>query len=126
MTPTQDHDLWLDVDYADTSYDNKESRLGTLDTASDVKGYKDELSFMRTQVSLGHTGRFKAGTLESSLMRTSNETEGRTIPTASRPAADPSIGTDRTRSEERRVGKECRSRWLTDHRNNKKMIAKHI
>src|SRR5690554_7100291 len=51
---------------------------------------------MRTQVSLGHTGRFKAGTLESSLMRTSNETEGRTIPTASRPAADPSIGTDRT------------------------------
>lgn len=96
LTPTEEHDVWLDVDYADTSYDNKESRLGTLDTASDAKGYKDELSFMRTQVSLGHTGRFKAGTLESSLMRTSNETEGRTIPTASRPAADPSIGTDRT------------------------------
>lgn len=92
VTPTENHDIWFDVDYVDTRYNNEDSRLGTLDTPSNIRGYEDELGFKRSQIALGHNGRFAAGTLESSIMQTVNETEGRTIPSAARPAGDPSIG----------------------------------
>ncbi|HBN59840.1 MAG TPA: TonB-dependent receptor, partial [Halomonas sp.] len=45
-----------------------------------ANGYADELRFEREQVAIGHTGRFATGTLESSLMRNTTETTGRTIP----------------------------------------------
>src|SRR5690348_18267470 len=34
-----------------------------------------------------------------------------------------SIHANRFRSEERRVGKECRSRWSTDHEKKKRRVA---
>lgn len=95
ITPTENHDLWLDVDYVDTRYNNDDSRLGTLDTPTNARGYQDELGFKRSQFALGHNGRFAAGTLESSIMQTVNETEGRTIPKDARPTGDPSVGTAR-------------------------------
>lgn len=103
LTPTADHDLWLDIEQGRTWYDNEECRLGTRDylncttgaTTTTASGYRDYLRFNRDQVAIGHTARLDLGMIESSLMRTKTETIGRTIPTASRPAGDPSIGTDR-------------------------------
>ncbi|MYL23198.1 TonB-dependent receptor [Halomonas alkaliantarctica] len=87
-TPTDDHDLWLDGEVNRQQYNNDECQLGTLDGRTRscapnpgvANGYSDELRFEREQITLGHTSRFTAGTLESSLMRNTTETEGRTIP----------------------------------------------
>ncbi|MGO3769492.1 MAG: TonB-dependent receptor domain-containing protein [Vreelandella alkaliphila] len=87
-TPNADHDLWLDGEVNRQRYNNDECQLGTLDgrtrsCAPDpgaANGYADELRFERQQVAIGHTGRFASGTLESSLMRNTTETKGRTIP----------------------------------------------
>ncbi|MCA1771844.1 MAG: TonB-dependent receptor [Halomonas sp.] len=87
-TPTDDHDLWLDGEVNRQRYNNDECQLGTLDGRTRscepdpgvANGYADELRFEREQVALGHTGRFASGTLESSLMRNTTETTGRTIP----------------------------------------------
>lgn len=103
LTPNRQHDIWLDLDQARSQYDNDECQLGTLDfincttgaTNSTASGYEDELRFNRDQIAIGHTGRLGIGLLESSLMRTVTETVGRTIPTASRPAGSPDIGTRR-------------------------------
>ena len=95
LTPTKDHDVWLDVDRGRTWYNNDDARLGTLDTDASARGYDDALEMNRDQIAIGHTGRFSAGTLDSSLMRTINETIGRTIPTSARPAGDPEIGSGR-------------------------------
>ncbi len=104
LTPTASHDLWLDIEQNRTWYDNEECRLGTRDflncatgaTTTTASGYKDFMSFNRDQLAIGHTARLDFGMIESSLMRSETETIGRTIPTASRPADDPSVGTDRT------------------------------
>jgi len=81
LTPTADHDLWLDAETSRQRYHNDEGQLGTLDNpAEGINGYSDELRFERNQLTLGHTGRFDAGTWESSLMHNVTETEGRTIP----------------------------------------------
>lgn len=77
FTPNQDHDLWLDLDRNRQTYDNSDNQLGTLGTQG---GYGPELRFNRDQVSVGHTGRFGFGTLDSSLMRNATETLGRLIP----------------------------------------------
>lgn len=90
LTPTDDHDLWLDGEINRQTYDNDECQLGTLDGRTQTceadpgtaNGYSDELRFEREQYAIGHTGRFDAGTLESSLMRNTTETHGRTIPGA--------------------------------------------
>ena len=87
-TPNADHDLWADGEVNRQRYNNDECQLGTLDgrtrsCAPDpgaANGYADELRFERQQVAIGHTGRFASGTLESSLMRNTTETKGRTIP----------------------------------------------
>lgn len=87
-TPTDSHDLWLDGEVSRQRYDNDECQLGTLDGRTrscapdpgSANGYADELRFEREQIAIGHTGRFASGTLESSLMRNTTETKGRTIP----------------------------------------------
>ncbi|OWV30086.1 TonB-dependent receptor domain-containing protein [Halomonas campaniensis] len=87
-TPTDSHDLWLDGEVSRQRYDNDECQLGTLDGRTrscapdpgSANGYSDELRFEREQIAIGHTGRFASGTLESSLMRNTTETKGRTIP----------------------------------------------
>ena len=87
-TPDADHDLWLDGEVNRQRYNNDECQIGTLDGRTRscepnpgvANGYSDELRFEREQVALGHTGRFASGTLESSLMRNTTQTKGRTIP----------------------------------------------
>ena len=98
LTPTKQHELWLDVEQGRTWYNNDDGRLGGRDAdniPSKYPGYKDALRFNRDQVAIGHTSRFGFGLLESSLMRTVTETEGRSIPGASVPVGDPRSGTDR-------------------------------
>ena len=103
LTPDRSHDLWLDLEQAHTRYSNEDCRLGRLDqtncatgaAVAQYYGYRDHLSFNRNQVAIGHTARLGLGVLESSLMRTVVETEGRTIPTEARPAGSPDIGADR-------------------------------
>lgn len=90
LTPDTNHDLWLDGDISRQRYNNDECQLGTLDgrtrscgpNPGNANGYADELRFEREQLAIGHTGRFSAGTLESSLMRNTTETTGRTLPGA--------------------------------------------
>lgn len=96
LTPDRQNDLWLDVEQGHTWYNNEDGRLGNRDAvANSPAGYKDALRFNREQVALGHTGRLSFGLLESSLMRTVTETEGRTIPGTAVPATDPRRGADR-------------------------------
>ncbi|MGM0825989.1 MAG: TonB-dependent receptor domain-containing protein [Pseudomonadota bacterium] len=87
-TPSADHDLWLDGEVNRQRYNNDECQLGTLDGRTRscepdpgvANGYADELRFEREQLAIGHAGRFASGTLDSSLMRNTTETTGRTIP----------------------------------------------
>jgi outer membrane receptor for ferrienterochelin and colicins len=87
-TPSDNHDLWLDGEVNRQRYTNDECQLGTLDgrtrscapSLGVANGYSDELRFEREQLAIGHTGYFAAGTLESSLMRNTTQTKGRTIP----------------------------------------------
>lgn len=104
LTPHKDHDIWLDLDRSRQTYENDECQLGSLDglnracTAEqpgNFAGYQDKLRFNRDQIALGHTSRFSFGTVESSIMRNTTETIGRTIPGDARPAGDPSRGADR-------------------------------
>lgn len=111
LTPTKDHDIWLDLDRSRQSFNNDNCQLGNLDGTTEgtkcipstdekhrAHGYEDKLRFNRDQVALGHTSRFSFGTLESSIMRNKTETLGRTIPREAFLAAqqnDPSIGTAR-------------------------------
>ncbi|SEM06862.1 TonB-dependent receptor domain-containing protein [Halomonas daqiaonensis] len=81
LTPHENQELWLDGETSRQRYNNDEAQLGTLDDSQGrVGGYSDELRFERDQLAIGHTGHFAAGTLESSLMRNTTETTGRTIP----------------------------------------------
>ena len=101
LTPTRQHDLWLDVDHQSTWYNNSDGRLGTRDALTNLlgnnpPGYRDALEFNRDQIAAGHTARLGFGLLETSLMRTKTETLGRTIPGGAVPAGDPRRGTDRT------------------------------
>ncbi|QJQ94738.1 MULTISPECIES: TonB-dependent receptor [Halomonadaceae] len=77
--------LWLDAERSRQTYDNEDGRLGNLDTPARIFGYEDELRFNRDQVALGHTGRYAAGTLESSITHNTTETLGRTLPAGSAP-----------------------------------------
>ena len=104
FTPNKDHEFWLDLDRSRQRYSNDDCQLGTLDgmdrnclkpQATGIWGYEDEMRFNRDQIAIGHTSRFSFGTVESSLMRNTTETLGRTIPAEARPRNDPSIGTPR-------------------------------
>lgn len=119
LTPTQDHDLYVDFERGRQVYDNDNCQLGNLDGYSiprgvssntvgcvnedpdTINGYSDELRFYRDQVALGHTGRFDVGTLTSTLTHNKTETLGRTIPGTRGAAYAPPFdymvaGTDRT------------------------------
>lgn len=84
FTPARGHELWVEYDAARQAYDNSEGQLGTLDRPDAnpplYRGYGPELRFERDQATLAHTWRFANGALESSLMRNTTETIGRTIP----------------------------------------------
>lgn len=104
LTPNKQNDIWLDIEQARTWYDNDDCRLGRVDRTADCRtgaqnstyyGYKDFLRFNRDQVALGHTARLGFGVLESSLMRSVTETEGRTIPSEARRRGSPDIGKNR-------------------------------
>ncbi|MBP7566902.1 MAG: TonB-dependent receptor [Burkholderiaceae bacterium] len=100
LTPSRQHDLWLDVEQGRTWYDNSDGRLGNRDALTNLlgnnpPGYRDFLRFNRDQIAIGHTARLGIGLLESSLMRNVTETIGRTIPGGAVPAGDPRRGTDR-------------------------------
>ena len=112
LTPNEDHDIALDFERGRQSYENDDCQLGTLDgwgsgpadtgcatvRPTQANGYSDKLRFERDQYALTHTARFSAGTLESSLMRNTTETIGRTIPGGTfgrpgfRPVGTPYIG----------------------------------
>ena len=98
LTPNEDHDIALDFERGRQSYENDDCQLGTLDgwgsgpadtgcatnVPTQANGYSDKLRFQRDQYALTHTGRFSFGTWDSSLMRNTTETIGRTIPGGSR------------------------------------------
>ena len=77
LTPHADHDLWVDVDFADQWYDNSKAQMGTNTVAG---GYEDALEFKRQQYLLAHNWRLPFGTLESTLSHNVTETFGRLIP----------------------------------------------
>ena len=103
FTPNRDHQIWLDAEQGRTWYDNSDCRLGTLDyrncstgrPTTTAQGYRDHMRFNRTEFSAGHDSRFSFGRLQSSVMRSTTETLGRTIPTAAVPVGDPMIGQHR-------------------------------
>lgn len=103
FTPGTAHEIWLDAEHSRTRYDNSDCRLGTRDyincasgaATGTASGYEDELEFNRDQLAIGHSSHLGIGLLESSLMRSTTETVGRTIPSAARPAGDPGVGTAR-------------------------------
>ncbi len=94
LTPNDSHDISLDVERGRQRYENDDCQLGTLDgqgsgaadtgcsvnQPTQANGYADKLRFERDQYALTHTGRFGFGTVDSSLMRNTTETIGRTIP----------------------------------------------
>ena len=76
LTPTSEHDVWVDVDAARQIYNNSRAQLGTIG----IQGYEDEMRFNRNQYLLAHNWRLGFGQLESSLTYNETETLGRTIP----------------------------------------------
>lgn len=85
VTPDDTNELWVDLERSRQTFDNSDGRLGNLDTPARVFGYEDELRFNRDQVAVGHTGRFEAGTWESSITHNTTETLGRTLPAGNAP-----------------------------------------
>lgn len=85
LTPDDTNEFWVDLERSRQTYDNSDGRLGNLDTPARVFGYEDELRFNRDQVAVGHTGRFEAGTWESSISHNTTETLGRTLPAGNAP-----------------------------------------
>ena len=73
--------FWVDAFQSSQTYSNDGDRLGTQDTPSRARGYKDELEFNREQYSLGHDGDYSFGKWSTYVSQTETETKGRTIPT---------------------------------------------
>lgn len=76
LTPHADHDLWIEYDRNEQSYDNSEGRLGTLGSG----GYAPEQRFNRSNYVIAHSWRTGLGTLDTTLTRNETETIGRLIP----------------------------------------------
>lgn len=95
FTPAGNHDIWVDVELARQTYDNSEAQLGTLDRPDldppSYNGYGPKLKFNRDQYTLAHTWRLRSGVLQSSLMRNTTETLGRTLPKGT-PGGPPGSG----------------------------------
>lgn len=85
------HTVWADVGTAKQWYDNRDSRLGSLDTYHDdgrpnnISGYEDRLEFLREQYAIGHKAEFEIGDWESYVSQVRTETKGRTLPGGNNP-----------------------------------------
>ena len=104
LTPDSTHELSLAFNVTEQNYDNKRGDIGALHNGGSVsgtasacqttpapnfcRGYDTELDFNRNQITLGYTGRFDAGMLETRLTRDYLETKGRTLPLGSMPEAE--------------------------------------
>jgi outer membrane receptor for ferrienterochelin and colicins len=88
ITPHADHDLWVEIDRNEQTYDNSRGQLGTLGVSG---GYTDKQTFDRTNYVVAHSWRMGLGTLDTTLTRNDTETTGRTIPrgTPGKVAGDP-------------------------------------
>lgn len=110
LTPFTNHEFWLDAETSRSKYDNRQCELGPLDgtnrndcnkSATTIHGYADNLRFNRDQVAIGYKSKLEIGNFETSLSHTSNETEGRTLPTESfSDSNDPRIGSARSLKSE--------------------------
>ena len=90
LTPHADHDLWLEFDRNEQTYDNSRGQLGTLGSG----GYAPEQRFNRSNYVVAHTWRVGGfGQLDTTLTRNETETIGRLIPNGT-PGAIP--GSPRT------------------------------
>ncbi|WP_372859574.1 TonB-dependent receptor domain-containing protein [Sphingobium lactosutens] len=89
ITPHADHDLWIEYDRNEQSYDNSEGQLGTLGSG----GYAPEQRFNRSNYVVAHSWRMGFGQLDTTLTRNETETIGRLIPNGT-PGAVP--GSPRT------------------------------
>jgi len=77
ITPHADHDLWIEFDRNEQSYDNSGGQLGTLGSG----GYAPRQKFNRTNYVAAHTWRMgDFGQLDTTLTRNDTETIGRLIP----------------------------------------------
>ncbi|BBC98799.1 TonB-dependent receptor [Sphingobium limneticum] len=84
LTPHADHDLWVEYDRNEQSYDNSEGQLGTLGSG----GYAPEQRFNRSNYVIAHSWRMGFGQLDTTLTRNETETIGRLIPNGT-PGATP-------------------------------------
>lgn len=100
LTPNKNHDLSIDVDRTRQEYDNRWGQIGTLDTATVFSGYGPKQNFNRDQITLAHTWRMDKSILESSLMKNTTETIGRTIPNLNNPPPGVVPGSPRTLESE--------------------------
>ena len=89
LTPHVDHDLWIEYDRNEQTYDNSEGQLGTLGSG----GYAPEQRFNRSNYVVAHSWRTPLGVLDTTLTRNETETIGRLIPNGT-PGKVP--GSDRT------------------------------
>lgn len=89
LTPHVDHDLWIEYDRNEQTYDNSEGQLGTLGSG----GYAPEQRFNRSNYVIAHSWRTPLGVLDTTLTRNETETIGRLIPNGT-PGKVP--GSDRT------------------------------
>ena len=77
VTPSPDHDLWIEYDRSEQTYDNSAGQLGTATVAG---GYGPMQRFNRDNYVAAHTWRAGVGTIETTLTRNTTETIGRTVP----------------------------------------------
>ncbi|CCW17744.1 TonB-dependent receptor; Outer membrane receptor for ferrienterochelin and colicins [Sphingobium indicum BiD32] len=84
FAPHADHDLWVEYDRNEQSYDNSEGRLGTPGSG----GYAPEQQFNRSNYVIAHSWRMGFGQLDTTLTRNETETIGRLIPNGT-PGATP-------------------------------------
>lgn len=85
LTPSDFHDLWLDVSVQRQKFDNSEGQMGTLGSG----GYAETLRFDRDQALLAWDGRFDRFAVEASLQQVSTQTHGRLLPAGVEGAGGP-------------------------------------
>jgi outer membrane receptor for ferrienterochelin and colicins len=120
FTPHADHDLWVEYDRNEQSYDNSEGQLGTLGSG----GYAPEQRFNRSNYVVAHSWRMGFGQLDTTLTRNETETIGRLIPNGTQRATISSTRVSRARSARSpspsaaNIGKPAWSRGLRPNRSN--------
>ncbi|MEJ6654671.1 MAG: TonB-dependent receptor plug domain-containing protein, partial [Pseudomonas sp.] len=91
LTPLEDHDFQFEYDIAKQRYDNTEGQTGTLDSVDSLwrarggiiqprVGYAEHQRVEREQFVLAHTGRWRFGTSDTSLTRSTSSNLGRSLP----------------------------------------------